>query len=59
MVIALLWEVLVSESTLADGTKKYSGVSGDISGLKLETSGDVSSATVYYGQSFLSKLSVT
>jgi len=54
---ATLGGIALSESTLADGTKKYSGVSGDISGLKLETSGDVSSATVYYGQSFLSKLS--
>ena len=46
----------LSFDTLADGTKKYRGISGDIAGLKLEVSGSVSSATVYYGQSFLSKL---
>jgi flagellar hook-associated protein 2 len=49
--------IALSEDTLSDGTKKYAGISGDISGLKLEVSGTVSSATVYYGQSFLSKLS--
>ncbi len=53
---ATLGGIALTESTLSDGTKKYSGISGDISGLKLETHGSVSSATVYYGQSFLSKL---
>ena len=46
----------LSYSTLSDGTKRYNGISGDISGIKLDVSGSVSSATIYYGQSFMSKL---
>ena len=43
-------------STLADGTKKYTATSGDVTGLRLQVSGSASSATVYYGESFFSKL---
>ena len=41
---------------LADGTKKYTAISGDGVGLRLEVAGSVNSATVYYGESFFSKL---
>jgi flagellar hook-associated protein 2 len=40
----------------ADGTRNYAAVSGDISGLRILSTGSAQSATVYYGQSFLSKL---
>ncbi len=43
-------------SVLSNGDIKYVGVSGDISGLKLEGPATVTSAKVYYGQSFMSKL---
>ena len=43
-------------STLADGTKKYTATSGDVTGLRLQVSGSANSATVYYGESFFSKL---
>ena len=53
---ATLNGVALSGSTLADGTKKYTAISGDGTGLRFEVSGSVSSATVYYGESFFSKL---
>ena len=43
-------------STLADGTKQYISTSGDTKGLKLSITGNVSSATVFYGQSLSDKL---
>ena len=53
---ATLNGVALSGSTLADGTKKYTAISGDGVGLRLEVAGSVNSATVYYGESFFSKL---
>ena len=53
---ATLNGVALSGSTLADGTKNYTAISGDGTGLRLSVSGSVSSATVYYGESFFSKL---
>ena len=53
---ATLGGISISSSTLSDGTKRYSGISGDISGLKLDVSGSVTNATVFYGQSLFSKL---
>jgi flagellar hook-associated protein 2 len=40
----------------ANGLRSYAGVSGDISGLRISTLGSAQSASIYYGQSFLSKL---
>jgi flagellar hook-associated protein 2 len=48
--------IALSGSTLSDGTKKYTATSGDGIGLRLQVPGTVSSATVYYGESFFSKL---
>ena len=48
--------ISLSGSTLADGTKQYISTSGDTKGLKLTVSGNVSIATVYYGQSLADKL---
>ena len=48
-------EALVG-STLADGTIKYTATTGDVKGLRLQVSGSVSSANVFYGESFFSKL---
>ena len=48
--------VSLSGSTLSDGTKKYTATSGDGTGLRFQVPGTVSSATVYYGESFFSKL---
>lgn len=48
--------VALSGSTLSDGTKKYTATSGDGIGLRFQVPGTVSSATVYYGESFFSKL---
>ena len=53
---ATLGGASISGGILADGSYRYSGVSGDISGLKLEMPGTVTSAKIYYGESFLSKL---
>ena len=53
---ATLGGVSLSESTLSDGTKQYMSISGDTKGLKLNVSGSVSSATVYFGQSLADKL---
>ncbi len=53
---ATLDGVTLSGSTLADGTKKYTVTTGDGTGLRFSVSGSVTSANVYYGESFLSKL---
>ena len=53
---ATLDGVALSGSTLADGTKKYTATIGDGTGLRFSVSGSVTSANVYYGESFLSKL---
>ena len=53
---ATLGGISLSGSTLADGTQQYISTSGDTKGLKLTVSGNVSSATVYYGQSLADKL---
>ena len=53
---ATLGGASISGGILSDGSYRYSGVSGDISGLKLEMPGTVTSAKIYYGESFLSKL---
>ena len=53
---ATLDGIALSGSTLADGTKKYTAISGDVTGLRLSVSGTVTSANVYYGESFFSKL---
>ena len=53
---ATLDGIAMDGSTLADGTTKYTATSGDVIGLRLEVSGSVSSASVYYGESFFSKL---
>ncbi len=53
---ATLGGVSLSGSTLADGTKQYISTTGDTRGLKLTISGDISSATVYYGQSLADRL---
>ena len=47
----------LSESTLSDGSKQYTATSGDAKGLRLDVTGTVGSATVYYGQSLANKLS--
>ena len=47
----------LSESTLSDGSKQYTATSGDVKGLRLDVTGTVGSATVYYGQSLANKLS--
>ena len=41
-----------------DGIRDYAAVTGDTAGLRISSSGSAQSATVYYGQSFLSKLSI-
>jgi flagellar hook-associated protein 2 len=53
---ATLGGASISGGVIADGNYRYSGVTGDISGLKLEMPGTVGSAKVYFGESFLSKL---
>ena len=53
---ATLGGASISGGVLTDGSYRYSGISGDISGLKLEMPGAVTSAKIYYGESFLSKL---
>ena len=55
---ATLDGIAMDGSTLADGTTKYTATSGDVIGLRLEVSGTVSSASVYYGESFLVNLKV-
>ncbi len=46
----------ISGGPVGDGSFKYAGTSGDLAGLKLEMTGSVSSAKIYFGESFLSKL---
>ena len=46
----------ISGGAIEGGKYRYAGVSGDIAGLKLEATGLVTSARVYFGESFLSKL---
>ena len=41
----------------SNGIRDYAAVTGDSAGLRLQSSGSAQSATVYYGESFLSKLS--
>ena len=41
----------------ASGTRSYAAVSGDTAGLRLTSTGSAQNATIYYGESFLSKLS--
>ena len=53
---ATLGGTALSASTLSDGTKQYLSTTGDTKGLKLTVSGDVSTATVFYGQSLADKL---
>lgn len=54
---ATLGGVELSESTLSDGSKQYTSISGDAKGLRLSVSGSVTSATVFFGQSLSDKLS--
>ena len=53
---ATLGGASLSGGTVDNGNNRYAGVTGDIAGLKLEMPNNVSSATIYYGESFLSKL---
>ena len=46
----------ISGGDIGDGTHKYAAVTGDLAGIKIEVPGTVSSAKIYYGESFLSKL---
>ena len=46
----------ITGGAIEGGKYRYAGVSGDIAGLKLEATGLVTSARVYFGESFLSKL---
>ena len=54
---ATLGGTALSASTLSDGTNQYISTTGDTKGLKLTVSGNVSTATVFYGQSLADKLS--
>ena len=42
---------------VSNGIRGYAAVTGDSAGLRLQASGSIQNATVYYGESFLSKLS--
>ena len=42
---------------VSNGVRGYAAVTGDTAGLRLQASGSVQNATIYYGESFLSKLS--
>ncbi len=53
---ATLGGASLSGGVVDNGNNRYAGVTGDIAGLKLEMPNNVSSATIYYGESFLSKL---
>ena len=48
--------VSVSGGAIDNGNFKYAAVSGDVAGLKLEAPSTVTSAKIYFGESFLSKL---
>ena len=43
-------------NTTDSGMRQYAAVSGDVAGLRLTSVGTAQTATIYYGQSFLSKL---
>jgi flagellar hook-associated protein 2 len=43
-------------NTTESGMRQYAAVSGDTSGLRLTATGSAQTATIYFGQSFLSKL---
>ena len=54
---ATLGGIALTGNTTASGMRQYAGVSGDISGLRLTSvGGSAQTATIYYGQSFLSKI---
>jgi flagellar hook-associated protein 2 len=53
---ATLGGASLSGGAVDSDNNRYAGVTGDIAGLKLEMPNNVSSATIYYGESFLSKL---
>jgi flagellar hook-associated protein 2 len=53
---ATLGGASLSGGAVDSNNNRYAGVTGDIAGLKLEMPNNVSSATIYYGESFLSKL---
>jgi flagellar hook-associated protein 2 len=42
---------------VSNGIRGYAAVTGDTAGLRLQASGGAQNATIYYGESFLSKLS--
>jgi flagellar hook-associated protein 2 len=46
----------ISGGDVGDGIHKYAAVTGDLAGIKIEVPSTVSSAKIYYGESFLSKL---
>jgi flagellar hook-associated protein 2 len=46
----------ISGGDIGDGTHKYAAITGDLAGIKIEVPSTVSSAKIYYGESFLSKL---
>ena len=48
--------VSISGGAIDNGNFKYAAVSGDVAGLKLEVPSTVTSAKIYFGESFLSKL---
>ena len=48
--------IAISGGSIDNGNFKYAAVSGDVAGLKLEVPNTVSSARIYFGESFLSKL---
>jgi flagellar hook-associated protein 2 len=41
---------------VTDGVRSYAAISGETSGMRITSTGSVQTATIYYGQSFLSKL---
>ena len=53
---ATIGGVSLAGSVRADGSRGYAALSGETSGLRVYSSGAAQSATIYYGQSFLSKL---
>ena len=53
---ATLGGATLSGGSVENGNNRYAGLSGDIAGLKLEMPSTVTSATIYFGESFLSKL---
>ena len=53
---ATIGGVSLSGSVKSDGSRGYAALSGATSGLRVYSSGSAQSATIYYGQSFLSKL---